>query len=332
MKKKLIAVLLVASLVFVMMACGTKETPAAEDKTEETAEEPETEEPEEVAEETTEPAAETYVPLAIDFKNKTGKSISGLYLYPTGAAEKGNSICPAEWIDQDNDPNEEFYELFTYIVRPVADSYEIYVEFADGTNATWEGLTVANHDKFSLKNGPDPSTWEQEPADEEDWEEMDAVVAEGKTTDNYYPGYEILGLELKNKTGKDVTEYYFSEAGSTTQYNNMVPCLVDEDGNNIEKWVAGKGGLYAFGFFIRPTADSYTVNLVFDDGETLEITDIDLLKPNGDGFLSNEISMKDAVDPDLTEVSYDDGDPEPLQYIKDAIAAGIPLDKWYPTY
>ena len=41
---------------------------------------------------------------------------------------------------------------------------------------------------------------------------------------------------------------------------------------------------------------------------------------------------KDAVDPDLTEVSYDDGDPEPLQLIKDAIAAGIPADAWYPVY
>jgi len=97
-------------------------------------------------------------------------------------------------------------------------------------------------------------------------------------------------------------------------------------------WASGKGGLYVFNFFIRPYAEAYEILVVYEDGTTMTIPDIDLFTPNGDGFRSNEISMKDAVDPDLTEISYDDGDPEPLQYIKDAIAAGIPVDLWYPTY
>ena len=42
--------------------------------------------------------------------------------------------------------------------------------------------------------------------------------------------------------------------------------------------------------------------------------------------------MKDAADPDLTEITYDDGDPEPIQFIKDAIAAGLTADAWYPVY
>ncbi len=87
-----------------------------------------------------------------------------------------------------------------------------------------------------------------------------------------------------------------------------------------------------FNFFLRPHADTYEVYVVYEDGTTMTVPDIDLFTLNGDGFASNEISMKDAVDPDLTEVSYDDGDPEPLQLIKDAIAAGMSADAWYPVY
>ncbi|MEN6595794.1 MAG: hypothetical protein ABFC31_12695, partial [Clostridiaceae bacterium] len=138
---------------------------------------------------------------------------------------------------------------------------------------------------------------------------------------------------IKNKTGLGITEFYFYETGADyTTYANMIPNLIDESGNPVTVWAAGKGGLYVFNFFLRPHADTYEVYVVFEDGTTLTVPAIDLFTLNGDGFASNEISMKDAADPDLTEVSYDDGDPEPIQYIKDAIAAGIPADAWYPVY
>lgn len=345
--KKLLSIMLILMLALSMIACQQTATPPADatddasvDAPEEPtapAEEPDAVEPTEepVVEE---PADVTYVPFVLDFKNKTGKTISGLYLYPTGAQDKGNSICVPEWIDQDNDANESdpelrIYEFYAYIVRPESETYDIYVEFADGETATWEGLTISNNDKLSLKNGADPSTWEQEPVeDAEDLEPMAALMAAGKTSDNYYPGYEKLGLEIKNKTGKNITEFYIYETGATEKYNNMVPYLVDEEGNPVELWLSGKGGLYTFGFFIRPRAESYEVYVVYEDGTDMTVPDIDLFTPNADGFASNEISMKDAEDPDLTEVSYDDGDPEPLQYIQDNLAAGIPQDQWYPTY
>ncbi len=338
--KKLLAVLLALTMVFVAVACTAETSTTTEETTTEAAaatEAPATEAPTAEPEVTEAPTAEptvTYVPLALDFKNKTGVTITGLYLYPTGADDKGNSICEAEWIDKDNDADESHYEFYAYIVRVAADTYDLYVEFADGTNATWSGIAVQTNDKLSLKDGVDPSTWEQEAVDDaDDLAAMAAVVATGKTTDNYYPGYELLGLEIKNKTGNNVTEFYLYETGGDwTQYNNMVPCLIDDSGNAVTLWQPGKGGLYVFGFFIRPHADTYEVYLVYEDGTTLTIPDIDLFTLNGDGFASNEISMKDAVDPDLTEVSYDDGDPEPLQNIADAIAAGVPADAWYPTY
>jgi len=338
--KKLLAMLLVLLMALALVGCQTQEPANAEEPTNTEAAPVETEAPVETAAPTEAPVATeppvaevTYVSLSILFKNKTGVTISGLYLYPTGAAEKGNSICPAEWIDKDNDPDETHYQIFAYIVREAAATYDLYVEFADGTNATWAGLTIADNDKLSLKDGVDPSTWEQEPSEEEDLTALAEVRAVGKTTDNSYPGYEILGLEIKNKTGKGITEFYLYETGGDyTMYKNMIPNLINEDGSAVTVWDPGKGGLYVFNFFIRPHADTYEIYVVYEDGTTITIPDIDLFTPNGDGFLSNEISMKDAVDPDLTEVKYDDGDPEPIQYIKDAIAAGIPVDLWYPTY
>ncbi len=339
--KKLFALVLALLMAFAIAGCQTEE-PAAVDEPVATeapvvSEEPAaTEAPvvseEPVATEAPVAAEEVYVPLALDFKNKTGVTITGLYLYVAGAEEKGNSLCPAEWPDKDAD--EENYEFFAYIVRPEGATFDIYVEFADGTNATWAGLTIANNDKLSLKDGIDPSTWEQEAVDDpEDIAAMAEVVAAGKTSDNYYPGYSILGVELKNKTGANITElYFYEEGGDYTAYNNMIPCLVDESGNPITSWQPGKGGLYVFDFFIRPTTATYEIYVVYEDGSNMTVTGIDLFTLNGDGFASNEISMKDAVDPDLTEVSYDDGDPEPLQYIKDAIAEGIPADNWYPVY
>lgn len=331
--KKLLAVLLSLAMIFIAFACTA--TPAATEPaaTEAPAVEA-TEAPAVTEAPAAEPAAVTYVPLGIDFKNKTGVTITGLYLYPTGSEDKGKSICSAEWVDKDNDPNEEFYEFQAYIVRPASETYDIYVEFADGTNATWPGVAVKTYDKLSLKDGVDPSTWELEALeDQEDIDKVTATMSAGKTTDNTYPGYETLGLEIKNKTGKGITEFYFYETGADyTMYKNMIPNLVDETGAAVTVWQSGKGGLYVFNFFLRPHADTYEVYVVFEDGTTLTIPAIDLFTLNGDGFASNEISMKDAADPDLTEVSYDDGDPEPLQLIKDAIAAGMSADAWYPVY
>ena len=282
-----------------------------------------------------------YVPYALDFKNKTGVTITSLYLYEQGAENTGNCLITEPWPDKDQD--EEHYEFFAYVLRPEGVKMDLAVTFEDGSEAVWEGLTINNNDKLSLKKGTDVSKWEQEAVDDpDDLAAMAELVASGKTTDLFYPGYVILPLELKNKTNKQdkanarfITEFYLYETGATEAYGNMVEFLVGEDGQPLEKWGYGKsseGGIYAFGFFIRPEAATYEVKLVFEDGTDLIIPDIDLLTPNADGFLPNEISIKDSLDPDFTEVSYDDGDPEPLQYLEQAMKIGIPLDNWYPTY
>ena len=354
--KKFLAILLAALMVLSLAACNSTPTEKPADTTTPAPTEKPTEKPtdkptEPPTDAPTEPPTDApteppvveakYVPFALDFKNKTGVTITELYLYEQGAEDKGNSLISEAWPDKDMD--EDKYEFFAYVLRPENVLMDLYVVFEDGSDATWAGLTVNNNDKLSLKKGTDVSQWEQEPVDDaDDLAAMAELVAAGKTTDHFYPGYVILGLELKNKTNKQdkanarfITEFYLYETGSTEKYGNMVEFLVGEDGQPLEKWGYGKsseGGIYAFGFFIRPEAATYEVELIFEDGTNLIIPEIDLLTPNADGFCPNEISIKDSLDPDFTEVSYDDGDPEPLQYIKDAIALGESLDHWYPAY
>jgi hypothetical protein len=329
--KKYLVILLMLLLAFSFAGCSSG-TPSSE-----TPDDNQTE-ADETAVVTPDVDEVAYAPYAIQFKNKTGVTMTGLYLYETGAADKGNSICPAVFPDADAD--KEGSMILTYLVRPADTTFELLVEWEDGTSATMPDLTIIDHDKFSMKDGVDPATWEHEPMDDDgEIADVDAIVAAGKTTDNFYGDYAVLGLEIKNKTGKDIEEFYLYEAGADySKYNNMIDHVLvfDEEGTTllpVEKpWLSGKGGQYVFSYFVRPVSDYYEVHLVYTDGATLTIPEIDLFTPNADGFTANEISMKSADDPFGTVPAYDDGDPEPLQYIKDALKSGPAADAWYPTF
>ena len=149
--KKLLAILLALVMVLALAACGQESAPA-----EEVVDDP--------VEEGAEPApvaAETG--FTLNLKNKTGVTITGLYLYEAGAADKGHSLCKSEWLTKDESDE---YEYNAFLYRDLSKTFDLYVTFADGTDATWEGLTLANYDKLSLKDGVDPAGWEQEPVDD----------------------------------------------------------------------------------------------------------------------------------------------------------------------
>ena len=340
--KKYLAILMAALLVFAIAGCAKAPAPAPAPET--PVESPETPvveaPPEEPVEEPVEevPAATAYAPYSIQFKNKTGVNMTGLYLYEMGSEDKGGSLCPELWLDADVDKAAS--TILVYVVRPADTTFELYVEWEDGTNAKLSDLTIIEHDKFSMKDGVDPAGWEHEPMDDDaEIADMDAVVTAGKTADNFYGDYAVLGLELKNKTGKDISGYYFYEAGTDPKtYNNMIDHVLvyNEDFTELQPvanpWVSGKGGQYVFSYFIRPVADFYEVLVEFTDGTTLTIPEIDLFTPNADGFCANELSMKSADDPYGTVPAYDDGDPEPLEYLKAAIKSGPAADAWYPVF
>ena len=286
-----------------------------------------------------------YTPYAIQFKNKTGVEMTGLYLYESGSADKGVSLCPDSFPDADVDKDASM--ILTYVVRPTGATCDLYVEWVDGTSATLAGQTIINHDKFSMKGGVDPAGWEHEPMDNAgEIAEIDAIVAAGRTTDNFYGDYAVIPLELKNKTGKEITGYYFYEAGADPhKYGNildyvLVPAVLElenlfpEDLIPIEvPWPTGGGTLnYIFTFFVRPVAAEYELLVEFVDGTTLVIPEIDVFTLNAAGVPINEVSMKDAYDPWSSPPKYDDGDPEPLQYLIDAVKYGGTGDGWYPVF
>ena len=340
--KKLLSIMLVLLMALSVFACkGT--TPAKPDEPTEPdkpVEQP-TEAPAEPVQPTEpdqpdQPAVE-YEGLALNIKNKTGKTIDALYIYPAGAEDMGNSVVEPDWNDKEVDG--ENYEKNIYIVREKGVPMDIYIEFADHTflkiPAEQVG-TLAMYDKLSFK-GPTADDLKHEPNDDEnDKLMMDFLVARGKTDDNFYPGYELIPMELKNKTGKSITGMWFFEEGAKAEdYNNIVDYLYTDDGVKMDSLMSGKakeGGKYLFKCFIRPHTDNYYLYVTFDDGTDITYPIEGWFTPDGDGHFMNEISLKNAEDKYDIKVQYDDGVPEPIDYLAESVREGHIVDQWYPTY
>ena len=86
--------------------------------------------------------------LEFVFKNKTDKTISAVYVYPMDSADKGKSILAAEWPNCERDAD----YLQISIVRPNAELYEIYVEYVDGTNATFPDCDLRSNNSVSMNS------------------------------------------------------------------------------------------------------------------------------------------------------------------------------------
>ena len=336
--KKLLSFVLVLLMVLGTVACGeTKpaETAApapAEAPVEKPAEQP-APAPAQAPQESEAPKA-TYTALGLNIKNKTGVTIDAVYIYPVGG-DKGNSVVEAGW--QDKDADKANYEKNIYIVREAGAAQELLVVFADGTEAKKELGVLTMYTKISMKNGADPAAWEVELEDKaEDKANMDAAVALGKTADNFYPGYELIAIELKNKTAKNIVDLrFFEEGGDPQSYNNVIDYLYNANGEKMASLMPGKakeGGMYLYKCFIRPHTDNYNVYVKFEDGAEITYPIEDWFKADGDGHLPNEISLKNAEDKYDIKVQYDDGDPDPLQYLALSLEKGYVLDQWYPVY
>ncbi|MBQ3488108.1 MAG: hypothetical protein IJA71_07470, partial [Clostridia bacterium] len=283
---------------------------------------------------TVEASTENYVALGLNIKNKTGATIDAVYIYPAGG-DKGNSVVAPGW--QDKDADKANYEKIIYIVREAGVAQELLVVFADGTEVKKDLGELKMYTKISMKDGVDPAAWEVELEDKaEDQANMDAAVALGKTADNFYPGYELISVELKNKTGKNIVDFrFFEEGGDPNMYNNIIDYLYNANGEKMASLMPGKakeGGMYLFKCFLRPHTDNYNLYVKFDDGTDITYPIEDWFKPDGDGHLPNEISLKNAEDKYDIKVQYDDGDPEPLQYLAESLEKGYVVDQWYPVY
>ena len=334
--KKLLAIILTLVMVLGLAACGSpKETTAAPTEAPITAA-PTAAPTEATTEAPTEPAVpETkYTSLGLNIKNKTGAVINEVYIYEKGG-EEGNSVVAPGWKDKDADKAN--YEKNIYIVREADTEFELKVVFEDGKEVKKDLGKLVMYTKISMKDGTDPAAWEVEPEDKaEDKVAMDLVVAVGKTADNFYPGYELIPVEFKNKTGKNIVELrFFEDGGDKDAYSNMIDYLYTDAGEKMASLMPGKakeGGKYLFKCFIRPHTDNYNIYVKFEDGTDITYPIEDWFKPDGDGHLPNEISLKNAEDKYDIKVQYDDGVPEPIDYLKESLEKGLIVDQWYPVY
>ena len=122
-----------------------------------------------------------YVGLALNIKNKTGKTINAVYICEKGA-ERGGSVVEAGWKDKDAD--KENYEKNIYLIREADKEFELYVVFEDGTDLTVDLGALAMYDKISMQADKVKHEPNDDPAD---IALMDEVVKTGVTADGWYP-------------------------------------------------------------------------------------------------------------------------------------------------
>ena len=339
--KKVLSIVLALMMVFGAIACTaqtpapaaqtTTAEPAKTEVTAEPAQQP-TEEP--AAQPTDEPAQEpegpAYEALGLAIKNKSGKTIDAVFIYPVGSEDPGVNVVEPGWPTKKADG--ERYERNIYIVRPEGQEMTVCALFEDGETVK-QDLKLAMYGEIKFEE--EGIEYELED-DAEDQLAIATVVAMGKTADGVYPGYRVMPIELKNKTGKTIKELYFYEEGATPEtYNNVVGIASDVEGNVVNSFANGRP--YLFTYFVRPQADVYNVKVVFEDDTTLVYPLDNMNKEDADGHLPNEIKLSSADDPDGASAQYD-GDPEKSadatvpELLSAAMLYAYAADDWYPTY
>ncbi len=326
--KKVLSIVLALLMLVAAIACTASaqqpQTTTEAPKTETVTEAPKTEpEPEPVK-------AEPVTALGLCIKNKSGFAVDALYIYPTGG-ETGNSVVEKGWPTKDVDKNA--FEKNIYIVRPEGAPLSVLAVLEDGNTIAQDVGVLENYTEIKLEGLTVECEKEDDP---EDQALIDEAIAIGKTADNVYPNYVVIPVEFKNKSKKGIKElYFYEEGGDPKTYNNMMDYLYTPEGVKVDVLQSGKakeGGMYTFKCFIRPLADKYMIDVVFEDDTTLTYPIENWFKANADGFAPNEISLQSAEDPDTIKVQYDHGVPEPIDYLAEALEKGLIVDQWYPAY
>src|SRR5574344_1814101 len=136
MKRLLALFLSVLMLTAMLTACGSKSGAASSAAASASAS---------AAASTAEPAGDAT--LAFVFKNKTGLTMTGAYVYPMDATDKGENILSSDF---ENNTDKSMYRRMV-MTRPAADAYAIYCEFSDGSNATYERIDLMHKNSVSVK-------------------------------------------------------------------------------------------------------------------------------------------------------------------------------------
>lgn len=141
--------------------------------------------------------------------------------------------------------------------------------------------------------------------------------------------YQSIDLELINKSGKNAKEVYFYPENSEYKFPDIISHY--EDTAKVGVWKEGRGCIYIMGYVLREYAESYTLELVFEDGTNLVIDGLKFV-PDKNGNIPNSIIIRDYSDPTAIIFEYDNGNPEPLQNFKAAREAKETLDGFIGSY
>jgi hypothetical protein len=241
--------------------------------------------------------------LAFVFKNKTGLTMTGAYVYPAGSSDKGSNILSSNF---ENNTDKSMYRRMV-MTRPAADKYTLYCEFSDGSNATFDNLDLMHKNSVSVKGldeiSPKTDT-EVSFTDAEIAATLATGVVEEASTGAAAPAASAaaaaapaaatgttatLNFTFKNKTGKDLKEAYIYPTGSSDKGSNVLKAVWKNNESDAD---------YLQLSLTVPDAETYDITVVATDGTTCTFAKNNLKKAASASMkdMVSEISVKDAND------------------------------------
>lgn len=222
------------------------------------------------------------------FKNKTSFDCAAIYVYPTGADDKGESVISEVY------PSNKSQDDYLWLVldRPAADTYDISVEFTSGEVWTFEGNDLINANSVSMKDDEETLSVKYDGNIDENGQ---PIAATAVTADD---SSETVTLQFvfKNKTGLTMKEAYLYVSGSEDMGENLLTedwpvCESDDQYKHLT-------------LENMPNAPLYEMTVVLDDGSAEGLT---LVYVELDMKSNNSMSLKDAAgfyslkyDPDVS--------------------------------
>ncbi len=139
-----------------------------------------------------EPAVE-YMDFGLEFKNKTEKTVVGLYLYPAGSAELYPNIVDGFGMDGKWAAGKVKVYPKGFVTRPIADTYEVKLVFEDGTEMIISDIELLKADSDGrlpneLSFKPDANDIKVQFDDDEDVQPaIDEAIKAGIPLDGFVP-------------------------------------------------------------------------------------------------------------------------------------------------
>lgn len=212
--------------------------------------------------------------LKFIFKNKTSYDCAAIYVYPTGAADKGESVISEVY--PSNKSQEDY--LWLVLERPLADTYDISVEFTTGDVWTFDGNDLANANSVSMKDDEETLSVKYDANIDGNGQAIAAAEAPADDTSATV----TLRFVFKNKTGLTMKEAYLYVSGAEDKGENLL----------TEDWpVCESDDQYKHMVLEMPNAELYELTVVLDDGSASGLT---LVYPELDMKANNSMSLKDS--------------------------------------